>query len=955
MGFLKSTTPLSSEYDRQNIIAVKKRFLEINRKRLQRMREALATKQQLFLDLLPILFHSNHPMLPGYVSRNTPAILSNYKPSKLDVNLARTVARSFTLSYEPEKDDEIYGIYVMGSVGTIAQSNSSDLDIWLCFKPGISQRALRELQKKCDLISEWAASFRLEAHFFLMDTEAFKFGKISSLNEESSGSAQKLLLLDEFYRTAIFIGGRMPLWWFVPGQEELDYAHYSDVLLRKKFIAENHVIDFGGIAGIPDGEFLGAGIWQLYKAIESPYKSVLKLLLLEAYVHDYPNIEPLSLTFKNLIYEGELDIDALDSYVMIYHRIEKYLLNKKQFDRLELARRCFYFKVNKPLSKHSMQRDISWQRALLEKLTVNWRWTQKLITTMDRRAKWKAIQVNSERSLLVNELNLSYKFLLKFANSSKGIREISAEELTVLGRKLQAAFERRPGKIEWVNPNISEDLSEDVLAFQKIKDSASNKVVWTAVAKDSESANQTSGLAIKSAVDLIELILWSYFNGIIVEKTRLEISTSIYVRQVELRRIINALRSWLPLPLASLSHNKFQQSAQPLEVLMLLNVDKSPTPELDINGYQRLSDKTDALRYGGFEENLIVAIDMVIKNSWNEIDHRRFDGENALLDLLQDFLQLCIPGTHQHPPKLTIKCIGSSHATTIVQRAESWLREVTQCYYQGKFAANSRFIFHLTEHYYCLQFKGMRPELKQLNSELDMFDYLGREQSHFSRIIIDSNALPNHPLKAMLKACKPLAINVFFRRFDIGLETYVIDEKGSFTRSVHRHQKNHNPIKVMHRFLRSVVSREMHTNKEVSSNFGIFPIYFFELEQLQNLNFRCTAKSVVPDISQIAKIEVKAKAHVGNDAQIQYDYTCNNQVFSFSEFGQDMDIRTAKYILSQRSSDKVYPIYITDLDLSEVKEQLSSLGILQTSHYLKVKATLETRLNDAVTSLTSQN
>ena len=165
---------------------------------------------------------------------------------------------------------------IWGVSGTIAQSDRSDLDIWLCHKPGLTREQLGLLQDKCEGISDWAEQQRLEVHIFLMDFEAFKRGRLSSLDKESSGSAQHLLLLDEFYRSAIFIAGRAPLWWYVPEKDETNYRAHAGELIDKRFITPHHVLDFGGVANIPEGEFVGAGIWQLYKAIESPYKSVSK-------------------------------------------------------------------------------------------------------------------------------------------------------------------------------------------------------------------------------------------------------------------------------------------------------------------------------------------------------------------------------------------------------------------------------------------------------------------------------------------------------------------------------------------------------------------------------------------------------------------------------------------------------------------------------------------------------
>ena len=64
----KAAIPL----DVSDLMAVKDRFLRINRERLNRVRDALNPAQRDFIDLLPLLFHTNHPLLPGYTSATTP-------------------------------------------------------------------------------------------------------------------------------------------------------------------------------------------------------------------------------------------------------------------------------------------------------------------------------------------------------------------------------------------------------------------------------------------------------------------------------------------------------------------------------------------------------------------------------------------------------------------------------------------------------------------------------------------------------------------------------------------------------------------------------------------------------------------------------------------------------------------------------------------------------------------
>src|SRR5690606_23542065 len=128
-SFLKPVA-IDDGLDRQNLATLRKRFLSINEDRLKRMHSSMNDRPQQFLSVLPLLFHTNHLMMPGYVSRQTPCRISGYKPQDSEILSAKSLARSFTLQFEPGSVESIYGIYVMGSMGTIAQSGNSDLDIW---------------------------------------------------------------------------------------------------------------------------------------------------------------------------------------------------------------------------------------------------------------------------------------------------------------------------------------------------------------------------------------------------------------------------------------------------------------------------------------------------------------------------------------------------------------------------------------------------------------------------------------------------------------------------------------------------------------------------------------------------------------------------------------------------------------------------------------------------------
>src|SRR5690606_13573072 len=113
---------------------------------------------------------------------------------------------------------------------------------------------------------------------------------------------------------------------------------------------------------------------------------------------------------------------------LMYRRIEAYLLERGDRERLELARRCFYFKVNKALTKALTGPAKSWQRQLLENLVGEWGWSKQFLAYLDSRPHWKASQVVHERKALVNELTTSYRRLLEFGRRLREVGALNRQE-----------------------------------------------------------------------------------------------------------------------------------------------------------------------------------------------------------------------------------------------------------------------------------------------------------------------------------------------------------------------------------------------------------------------------------------------------------------------------------------------------------------------------------------------
>lgn len=937
---------LDDGIDRKALTQLRKRFIRVNQGRLLRANQALSSRQQFVLKLLPLLLHVNHPLLPGFVSSSTPAGLCGFEPEEAVLAEAQRLTRSFTYKAQRGKQQlPLHGLFLMGSLGTLAQADQSDMDLWLCHAPDLAEQSLKELRKKCALLESWAATQGSEVHFFLINPARFRLGeRDSQLTSDDCGTTQHYLLLDEFYRTAIWLGGRTPMWWLVPAFEESRYQVYAQTLLDKRFVRSEEVLDLGSLAHIPPGEFIGAGMWQLYKGIKSPYKSVLKLLLTEVYASEHPRVECLSLRFKHAVFANKLELDELDPYIVVYRRIEEYLLERNEHQRLELIRRCVYLKANKKLSRPPRSGIKSWQRKLLERLCGEWQWDRRKLVLLDSRSQWKVRQVKSERHMLVNELTYSYRFLVQFSRNLRGASTVSQQDLAILGRRLYAAFERKAAKIEFINPGIAPDLGEDTITLvNSPSPEAPDEQQW-AIFSGSLSAQHWSNFApLKRTRELIELLAWSHFNGVIDSGTRISLHPgNTDLTEFELSNLLLGLRQSVSLPLLPVGEATLRKNSYPSTVLLLINVGLDPLKQHSQMNVHMTTERIDALGYSGVRENLVQSIDQVSLNSWNELSVHRYSGQSALIDCLRDYLNR-LP-KDAPAPDLQIRCYCRNRAMTIAERVEELFNQV-----QSIHAAplDQRYVIQTKQLYHVLELGSNPVSHTTLSGTEQLVEHLGNSQGRASTLHVDRSALQNDDLSLILPAAKADCIQVFYRIFNNGAEAElsVLDERNALWRQRLAFTDEHCLLNPMQRFLQSLLYRRN--------------ALLVMAEQLQTLP-EVLYYQVLPDAPGNAKSLITCEApqspinHPFYDVQaiitpaggkrVHVTLYCNHQEFSQLQYAGDLYAAVAQHILAHRRGSERYPCYITDIDLSAIVAEEK----IQTLHYLRYKTTLEAALNMAL-------
>jgi len=909
------------------------RFLALGDQRLLRIRATLTHEQRSFFDLLPLLWHVNHPMLPGFVSTDTPAGVIGYRPGREQLLLARRYARGFKDDRRQQRDYPILGLYLMGSMGSLGQTAGSDLDFWLCHRGDIQTARRDALGMKARLLEGRAAEVGLHAHFFLMHAESFRDGAVEQLSKESSGHTQHTLLLEEFYRTGILMAGNPLLWWAVPPEQEDHYSGYTRQLITKRFVHPDQWLDFGGLQGLPAEEFFGVAHWQLFKGIDAPYKSLLKLMLLEAYAAEYPRVDWLCLRTKRAVYQGgELDADVVDPYLLILERITEYFSARNEPERLQLARRAFYFKTGQSAQRLGGRGD--WRHQQMRRQCTKWGWREAEIARLDTRPVWKLERVAEERNALVSELSRSYRLLTDFAREQGAMAPSDTRELALLGRKLYAALDKRPGKIDRVNPGISRDLSERTLWIRRVND---RPVRWQLFVQPPESMPQAP---LKSSISLVEILTWLHLNGICDRSTQMHyLPKQPGYGEPEPDKILRTLRKRLRRGIATDgSLEAYAEMAYGKQSLWFVNVDQNPLAALADAGYQLISARVDALSFGAAHECLVANIEHLYTTSWGEVRIERHpdDGE-GLLNCLCRYLDLFSP--HQRSPgPIYAYSFSSTRGRAIANRVLRLAQSVSDTFH--RLGCNARYLLRIADHFFQIHRPGDHYAWAPIGELEDLESHLAESTADFVPTRIDRMSMQGSPLPTLMVRNEPGVIQIFYQVRERGIELYVFDENGAvFVQWVAGADEFHLLIQ-QQRFLDSFASRRvLNTLDDAIPR----PPEFARIAPQGTYDWHVTMIKV-PRTRITDHTELTLTVSPGARLQEGFRLQLGNHEFDSLLLGDDLYSEVAAHLRRLRRSAEDYPVYLTGVLSSEG----DSGGPCSLIDLLRLKQQVEQRLAEAM-------
>lgn len=525
------------------------RIQGFNRKRLVRALGRLDRDKQAYLRMLPHLLATDVFETRYTLEGVPPCEVWGYTPTLSALELTG----QFFPKVRPSgarAQVRILAVYAMGSLGTVAQTAQSDIDCWVCFDGDIDPDAEAGLRRKLDALGLWAESeFGLEAHFFPMRMDDVRDNRFSSGDEESSGSAQALLLKEEFYRTAVRIAGKHLAWWVTPaGADKPTYEACIQAARRYPVTGRPRLEDFGHLAPVPPDEYFGGSLWQMVKAVHSPFKSVLKLGLLETYADPASSHLPLCDRIKRNLFLNRRGARRTDPYASLLGTLRAYYADQGDAEAARLLTESFILKAN--------LRDILFflgRPARAEDMSLVTTLFGSQCAEMERRCN-TSVAWSFDKSLKMGAAVRRYmvatyeRIQQTLSGGGRTDAQINAEDLTRMGRRIAANFSPRQHKVMRVPFMDAAGGGFAILHFSASK-APGRKPVWLVRGGSRSEAKRASSALqlLHKSGDPVHMLAWLLANRLYSPRSLLQGDRTVApISLADLQKLMPAMHEFFP-------------------------------------------------------------------------------------------------------------------------------------------------------------------------------------------------------------------------------------------------------------------------------------------------------------------------------------------------------------------------------------------------------------------------
>ncbi|MFW2373214.1 MAG: class I adenylate cyclase [Gammaproteobacteria bacterium] len=870
-------------------------FSEYNEGRKNNLYKTLNKQQVLALEAIPVLFHVNLNLLPGYVNKFTPKGIFEYYPDSKTVDVIRRLNVNFGYHHiDAVNTFEIESIFIQQGLV------NNQAILWIIYDRNVDYDEIKLLEHKARIVEEWLERFNL--NIISKVSSAENIARHGYGNESSGFHIDKSFFLDIFYTESILIAGKIPQWWL-----EFD-GQNSD--------SDDSSIDLGNINSIRPQDYLSAAIWCLYNANISPESYWLQLLLVYDRNIKHPKTATIASSLKYLVLttDSPQSVDPqelIPEFINSILESSKGLFNRKQINQIlkvicqyivdEQKQHTIYHKLLK------LRTDEQSENALKHQDTHNF------ILNMENLYRTiSSIYTHIEKHIIKNDPDL-YK-------------RISG--LEVISRNLLSRFKDKKNKVSFFNNRIIPQFIEDkITIIHNIEDNSHRE--WSIIRKTQE--HQT--VEIESFDDLFSLITWSVMNNFINKTTQVSVHCPrLLIRQTDVIEIINIIIDQVYASDRHIQIDTFANSPTIIKSVFLLYSSGV------LNKYQIDPQLTKPHSH---ENNKGLKFIEIQINSWGETYIQYHQGMDLLLHTIfktiaetpargyaaPDFnisIHGLIHGEHKKTAKLTTNLLGNI---------------CNFLYDQRKY--NGKYIFKRDDIYYLVENINKLMCLLQLGNQQQLVKYFEERKSFSPQLYLEPESFINSPIPLILSQKKRRTIQLFFQINSNMAEVYVSDEHNS----LHIHsQPYYDKQRFINQWLLFFLNTQdrlgkIHSNERRAAGIEISEIMLNQNNELMAIPIDI---EIPPPQDKCYNIKVEVK---GESSDRQLSLMFNEHKFSSKDYGERIFSEFINYFKLHTPLTGRYPVYLTDIDAPVEMFQVKNQDDIHMLNFIKYKRNIEKRLN----------
>ncbi len=886
---------------------VRQAFARWNQAQLQRMLEDYSTEQQAALQLIPLIFHINHRLLPGYNGPDTPAGIYGYKPEKDVIELGRQFNRRF--NYQQER---VLKNAIIDAVYLQQDFIHKQLTLWLIHFPGLKPEQFHELNDKLQRVAAWLRNRDIHCHTHLLSAEQLASLEVDKLAQDVRVPA---LFIDQFYLQARCLAGKYPAWWLVPAHEEAKYARALQRIVDAMFVNPDEFIDLGAISVEEPRQLLEQASVETHHLYEAPEICWLKLVVLSTRFNHWPSVDSPASRLKLAIVDQSSAAELTPESVCL--ALVEDLLEAPE-DTIAAAEMQTLLMQLQQLPEDS----ISPLVARLAQMHL------QHAPLQHRKKTELAGMMNGLQALFQHIGELFSRMLFRYRqidDSEEHLPTLTAAE-AMLGY-LKPTQER----VAVYNTRLLPEMVIGRMILRFDPEHAPQQA-WQLVLALDEVRERILG----RFSNLLSLLAWALLNRLVDQGTQISIDhPSRMVKQIEARQVLETLLQRLDVEALLHPREKlFEQDNRPQQALVFSHLTASEEYQ------QRMASDTafDPLLFGS-EDELTVSCEQLVLHSWGDVQVRQYTGNLGVLQCLCDWLSTGDADAGRQPGDLHSYGYSAGISTFWSQRIEQIYADLQQFFYSDGHWSG-RFVVRMGPEYFLIESQDTTLGVGRVGTEQQMLARLERASDQFKTTGIERFAFSDMPLGSIYKRNRAGVVQIFFQLLNRQCRTWVLDEQGSLW---YQQQLWFDRSSYIAHWL--YVMRNLRTRlKKISYQQRELPgLEIFHLSNNALGVLECHPVGSESITAERGFIDVQLTVDVVDD-QDRVSLICDGHLFDYGRYGDRVLDEAVRYIRGRFGRQGLQPVYVTDIEAPLRLYGVENREQIQVNHFLRYKRNIEQRL-----------